>query len=100
AARLGVPQRQPRGAAPHRAGGLQYDPPDGIARLIVDDVGAIDRPAERAVARVDRGAQAAVTDEGALAPPRRETVPDEVLAREKGGPIDAGGGPRLQCGAP
>src|ERR1051325_9891215 len=78
----------------HRAGGLHDHATDRVARLIVHDIGAIDGPAERAVARVDRGAEAAVADERALAPPGRQTVPDEVLAREKGGPIDCRCRPR------
>src|SRR5205814_2311173 len=32
----------------------------------------------------------------AFAPSGREPVPDEVLAPEEGGPVDAGGGRRLQ----
>src|ERR1044071_4965908 len=85
ATRLRVPQRQTGGATLHRAGGLHDHAADGVARLVVHDVGAIDGPAERAVARVDRGAEAAVTDERALAPPAGESVPDEVLTREKAG---------------
>src|SRR6266700_4325733 len=59
AARLRVPQGQSGAAALHRASGLQDYAANGVTRLVMDDVRAIDGPAERAVARVDRGAEAA-----------------------------------------
>src|SRR5947199_6425478 len=80
AARLGVPQDQTCAAALHRSGRLQDHATDRVARLVVHDIGAVDGPAERAVVHVDRGTEATVADECALAPPGRETVPEEVLA--------------------
>src|SRR2546423_3273120 len=92
AARLGVPERQPGAAALHRAGGLQDDPADRVARLVVHHVGAVDGPAERAALHVDRGAQATVADECTLAPPTREAVPYQAGPPENRGPITSPGG--------
>src|SRR6266480_3883954 len=55
---------------------------------VVHDVGAVDRPSEGAVSRIDRRAEPPVADERALAPPGREAVPYQVLAREERGPVD------------
>ena len=98
AARLGVPQGQARAAAANLAGRLHHDAPDRVARGVVDEVGAIDRPPERAVARVDRRAQPAVADERALAPACWEAAPDEVAPRQERRPVHVHGswGIRLQ----
>ena len=91
ARRFRVPQRERRGPTGRRAGGLDHHSADGIARGLVDDVGAIDRPAECSVLERDGGADAAVADEGGLAPAPREALPDHVVSAEEGRPVDTRG---------
>ena len=94
AARFGVPERQAGVARLDRAGGPQDDAPDRVARPVVHHIGAVDGPAECAVACVDRRAETTVTDEGAFAPALGQAAPHQVVAREKPGPVDPRG--RLQ----